>query len=815
MEKTSFSYKLESRPGQLLVDHLDNTARLCAGIRKKRLPFADEDAMAFLGEAAWRIGYTHDLGKATRYFQDYIHEKDEKRKTRLKNKKETHHGLLSALCTYRIMADFVNGGKFRAHRLFARLPILSFLAVKRHHGNPGNLKDEILELKDPAVLSVATRQLESVDREEFDRILKRRLHAAFSVDGFMAGLEKSIRENLCKEENKKLRVYRKKSEIDVYFLFQFLYSALLSADKSDASGTTADHARPRLEADLVDRYRAIEFSGRAADNAINPIRNEIYDDVCGSVNTLNLENRIFTIDVPTGTGKTLTGLSFALKLRHKIQSEEGVTPRIIYCLPFLSIIEQNFNEFEKIFQVVKGERPDNRHLLKHHHLAEIAYRFNDDEEAPADQSRFLIEGWKSEIVVTTFMQLFHTMISNSNRMLRKFNAMANAIVILDEVQTVPYKYWHLIRKLFGGFAGFFNTRFILMTATQPLIFNRDEIVELVPRENKRRYINRLDRITFINKSEKTLSMERFKRVIQEEIETFDRDDFLIVLNTINCSIDLFKHLKDQLEEGDAEDIDLYYLSTNIIPKHRLERINRIKTSSRRKIVVSTQMVEAGVDMDMGRVYRDFAPLDSLNQVAGRCNRNFADDGKKGVVTVFSLENGKEFYKYIYGKGDLSISKTKDVLKGKTELVEKRFLNLGDEYFLKLKESKSDDRSEYILEQLKLLNFEKACENKKEKFRLIDTNYPTAELFIEIDDEAFRIWRRYQAVRQEENPFERKRQFDCIKKDFYSYIISVPAQKSPGRVDGNGEVVYVSGAQLPTTYDAQTGFIREDPAQCII
>ena len=128
----------------------------------------------------------------------------------------------------------------------------------------------------------------------------------------------------------------------------------------------------------------------------------------------------------------------------------------------------------------------------------------------------------------------------------------------------------------------------------------------------------------------------------------------------------------------------------------MERINRIKESKNRKIIVSTQLVEAGVDIDVNRVYRDFAPLDSLNQVAGRCNRNFSD-GRKGIVSVFALENGMPYYRYIYGKGDLSILKTKDVLEEKFEVSERDFLEFGNEYFKLLRGAAADERSKNILD----------------------------------------------------------------------------------------------------------------------
>lgn len=810
---------LLARPGQLLIEHLNNTAGMCLEIKNKRVSIAGEADADILGDVASLMGFAHDLGKATSYFQGYIREKDKKKKMVLKNKEETHHSLLSSLFTYRIVADHVARRHLSDHPVYGHLPILTFLAVKRHHGNLGDLKDEILSLSGSSALSVVKKQLESIAPCEFDPILAACPGAEFDIGSFKREVEVLVRERILRGEKRKWRAYCKNISPDLYLLFQFLYSCLLSADKRDAIGMRSINQtgceRPFLSPDLVDRYRLEKFRDKREPNQIDPLRNLIYDEVTGAVGVIDLQDHIFSINVPTGTGKTLTALSFALKLRAKIRESEDFTPGIIYCLPFLSIIDQNFAVFEDIFRVVEKRIPDSNILLKHHHLAEIVFRFPSDEVAPSDESLFLIEGWESEIVVTTFMQLLHTLISNKNRMLRKFNAMVNAIVILDEVQTIPYKYWHLVRMLFLRFANLFHTRFIFMTATQPLIFKEGEITDLVSPKTKAACFDALERITFINRSRETLRLDEFKAILRKDIAAYPQDSFLIVLNTINCSIEVFKDISRYASEQNLADVELYYLSTNIIPKHRLKRIGAIKKSAGRKLIVSTQLVEAGVDIDVDRVYRDFAPLDSLNQVAGRCNRNFTP-GKKGVVTLFSLKNSHEFYKYIYGRGDLSISKTLDALENKTELTEKEFLSLGLDYFERLKDSKSDDRSERILDLLSGLSFWKACEDSenKERFRLIESEYPTSDLFIEFDEEAERVWRQYEDARRCADPIDRKRQINRIKKDLYSYVISVPLQKAPGMAAAGWELIYINKEQVKSCYNKQTGFIRDDPGSYV-
>ena len=331
METESFSYKLESRPGQLLIDHLMNTANLCSKIKEMRLSIGTAHETEILGEIAYLIGFTHDLGKATKFFQDYLREDDETRKASLKNNDETHHSLLSSLFTYRAVSDYVICKDLSNHKLFRYLPILSFLIVKRHHGNPINMKEEIRSpsKQDFYVITVIKKQLESIDSDEFERILKKCPYVKIDFAQFRDEVEGLIRKSIFEDEKKDWRNYCKKTNLDTYLLFQLLYSELLSADKSDAIGIKREEASPALPGDLVDQYRIIKFGKSKSKNRIDPIRNDIYDEVTSSVTTLDTDNKIFSINVPTGTGKTLTGLSFALKLREKILNKEDFTPKII------------------------------------------------------------------------------------------------------------------------------------------------------------------------------------------------------------------------------------------------------------------------------------------------------------------------------------------------------------------------------------------------------------------------------------------------------------------------------------------------------
>lgn len=805
MERISYSFKLESHPGKKLFDHLTKVAEFSAQIVKgKNTNFDDIIEKEILTDIAYILGFSHDLGKATEDFQKYLKEKDEKKKFSLRNRAETHHSLLSALFGYIIVKTYLEKRGLIDKDYYRYLPLLSFIAVKRHHGNPLSFLDEILSIKEKKDLLI--KQISSIDKDELNEILNTcpYPHPDFTI--IKDNLETTLTSEICKKEKNLLRRLSRENDIRFYLLFQFLFSVLLNADKLDAIGFNERIERTGIDSDIVDRCMIQKFEEKKG-NKMNYIRNKIYEEVTNRIEGNDLSGYIYSLSVPTGTGKTLTSFSFALKLREKITKEKKFIPRIVYVLPFLSIIDQNFKVFEEVFQITHGKKPSNKLLLKHHHLAEIAYHSEDfrEDEFSTSESQFLIEGWESEVIVTTFMQFFHSLISNKNRMIRKFQNMANSIFILDEVQIIPYKYWQLVRKLLLSFSELFNSYFIFVTATQPLIFDNAEKEELV--QNKEDYLDDFDRIQFVNETDKILTIDEFKEILSKDISRYPDDSLLIVLNTIDASIKIYKFLTELREENEnLSDANLFYLSTNIIPKHRLERIDYIrKIKNNRKIIVSTQIVEAGVDIDVDRVYRDFAPFDSLNQVAGRCNRNY-DETKKGIVTVFILKDEhKEYYKYIYGKSDLSISKTKDILKGHSLLTEKDFLKLGTEYFERIERAKSDDEAIKLMGQITSLKFSEFSS----QFKLIEADYPTCDIFIETDNKAANVWQKFMDIRGIDNRWDRKMAFLEIKKDFYEYIISVPKKIVRENEFENTGIVYISLLQLPAVYNEETGYIRKE------
>lgn len=429
-------------------------------------------------------------------------------------------------------------------------------------------------------------------------------------------------------------------------------------------------------------------------------------------------------------------------------------------------------------------------------------------------SKILIEGWNSEIIVTTFIQFFYSIISNKNKSLRKFHNITNSIILLDEIQSLPYKYWKIINLFFKKLAYEYNCWIILMTATQPYIFKENEIKSLV--DNVDYYFNKFDRVNY-NFNLDSQNFEDFKKEFVDKISNDSKNDYLVVLNTINSSKELYEFIKDYYSVMDydiylddcngicyiGDDIQLIYLSNNIIPKHRLEKINAIKESNRQSIVISTQLIEAGVDIDVDIIYRDLAPLDSLVQTAGRCNRS--GNKEKGIVNVISLknENGKSYSSFIYDS--LLLNKTKEVLTSLNQISEKEFnLAAAKNYFKLIYNSGTQD--DYLIKIIENLRFPEIPSN----FKLIEEDIQKVDVFVVINSEAKLLFEKYNDIINNYKGFDRKNEFLKIKNKFYKYVISVDETKI-GSANNlcNDEIFYIGENDVFRKYDLDTGFKPED------
>ncbi|MCY9692092.1 CRISPR-associated helicase Cas3' [Paenibacillus alginolyticus] len=756
----------------------------------------------------------HDLAKTTTYFQEYI-VASQSEKNKLRGKPLYRHSLLSAVCAYYVTEQYLR----RIGESNDVYAMIVFITIRRHHGDLTSLEYELGNMKEELPdIQIQAKSIDWVLLEQaiiklfYDMSKSEVLGDAFtmSTEKVLSWIDElPIKFN--KQRRKLLLDQLLPKNFEFFLKTQLLFSLLIDADKSQV-GIQNDAfftKRNQLPVDAVENYAA---TLKRPASQLNELRNRAFQEVIG--HPINLQHRIYMLTLPTGLGKTLNSLTFALKLRDRIHKESSgrILPRIIYSLPFLSIIDQNFREFEKVFES-NGISLDSSILLKHHHLSEVLYdkkqnshdvelnEWNFDTSA----AKLLIEGWNSEVIVTTFIQLFHTLISHKNSSLRKFHRLAHSIILIDEFQNIPAKYWLLLRDLFKALAEKLDCRFVFLTATNPEIFAPEDVQYICEKEP---YFAGLNRVTLRSYLDQPVTIESFVDQLK-----LDKDkSYLFIVNTIDCAKMLYQKLLEFVDEH-----EMTYLSTHILPFERLKRIDQIRKKTFR-IVVSTQMVEAGVDIDFDVVYRDWAPMDAINQSAGRCNRNGLQMGEVNVIELV-YGDGKPYASLVYGgnkkQGDPRLPITKQLLNENPVLSEEDFLGMITEYYRKVKDSVNPKESDSYIKAL--MDLEYTGEQREnvipiEHFKLIDEEQSRLDVFFEYESdenlgESAEVWGKFVEVNRLKDPIERKNAFLKIRSTFYKYVIPLPRhmKNPPPEVEG---ILFVGKSQMKDYYNPITGYRNE-------
>lgn len=750
-----YSYKLLSHPNILLVDHLERVYDCGMEIFEYNKLFLEDK------EILKTILIGHDLGKSTSYFQQYIRKK--RSHGLIKN-----HGFLSALMTYCILKK----------NYVMEKAIKGFVIVKRHHGNIDNFFDELSmnKIEVEHNREVLNKQLDSVDFCEIDAILTKYGLPNITIEDVKDAFDYLF------DDMEAVFYYEDElnKNMEEYFKIKYFYSILIYSDKFSLIIKNRINRNKAIDIGKLNNY-INKLSKRK--NIINDKRNNARIEVENKIK--QIDDKIYTLTLPTGMGKTLNSLNFALKLRDELYKKEGIYYNVIYSFPFTSIIDQTYQIFKDIFGNNTSE------VLKHHYLSKIEYK-DEEDYYEIEKSKFLIETWDSKIIVTTFVKVLQCIFSNRNSELIKFNKFANSIIILDEVQNIPHKYWKLIRESFSILSRTLNIYFILMTATQPLIFkNKGELVD-----NCKEYFRIFNRTKlYIDLNE--ISIETF---VEKIIPIINRaNKVMIVLNTVKSAQEVYKKIKDYINK------EIIFLSASIIPKDRKKRINKLKELDE-YVLVSTQVVEAGVDIDNDVVIRDIGPWDSIVQCAGRCNRNNKRDF--GQVFIYKLKGEKHvFANIVYGR--FLISKTEKILKAHTVIQEKNYLDYSTSYFKEVDNDKTDMYSDQIIEDICKFNY---CDVNKQ-FKLIDNNeLYIMPVFIEKDKKATILWNKYEELFNISNTFDRINEFLKIKEEFLSYVINIKIKEFPftrdkfyGRIPKENLDYYYSGEYGFITNNDETMF----------
>lgn len=401
-------------------------------------------------------------------------------------------------------------------------------------------------------------------------------------------------------------------------------------------------------------------------------------------------------------------------------------------------------------------------------------------------ARFCFENWQSKIISTTFVQLLNTIFKiGKNSIVNRFHRLANSVIILDEVQAIDDKYYKIISEFISIMARQYNCYIILVTATMPMLLDTIDLIE-----DKEKYFRKLNRINIINNSESEITLDEFEDIVLEDIRENKDKSFLIVLNTVKSSKNIYKYLKENTDR------DIIYLSTEIYPKLRLEKINKIKNRNKKYVVVSTQLIEAGVDIDMDIVYRDFSTLDSINQTAGRANRNGV--GGKGIVKLYKIvDNDRRICNYIYPR--YLLNATEEVLDGKYIIEEKDIYDCNKEYFLKVKNRLSNDTSDELLDLIPKLQFKKF----RDKFELIENDeFRRVDIIVNADNITSSIIQQLENDNEIDN-IDLKNKFRILRQ----YTVSV-SRKEMSEINDIDIIKYSIKYINKEDYSEKEGIIRQ-------
>lgn len=450
-------------------------------------------------------------------------------------------------------------------------------------------------------------------------------------------------------------------------------------------------------------------AAQAPNSSVNQVRAEVYK-MC--LDAAELPPGVFRLAVPTGGGKTRSGLAFALK--HAVKHGHD---RVIVAVPYTSIIEQTVDVYRSIF----GEEA----VLEHHSAAKATVNDEDARTAQA-QARLATQNWDAPLIVTTTVQLLESLFHNRTSHCRKLHNIVNSVIILDEVQTLPIGLLKPIVNVLQELVTRYHVSVVLCTATQPALEGDSPylkgfhlVQDIVPTKQAQEHFRQLSRVNY-EAPETTWSWAQ----LVDDVQTHHHEQALIILNTRKDALELLEQFQGTASEA------LFHLSTLLCGAHRRENLEQVRSRLKNCLpcwLISTQVVEAGVDLDFPVVYRALGPLDRIVQAAGRCNREGTRE--KGRVVVFQPEEGR----IPRGDYDTAVQGTANLLRQQPDLDDPEIFQ---PYFQALYQVINTDKEE-------IQKYRAACDYPEtaKRFKLIADD--TQPVVIEYDDQARELLRAIQ------------------------------------------------------------------------
>jgi len=583
----------------------------------------------------------HDIAKLKNNFQIYIRDTSN-------DKLDKNHSLLSAYF-------FLLNSKFDEI-----LTLFGFLAIVSHHGDVVNLMTLAREANK---FFKNQKELEQWDEVAgAAKNIKIYLGLSTKKDEFLDRAKK-LRQYLV------LSQYRHKFTYEDFINFKSLYSNLIYSDKFEAIFSIPKQESKDIPIDVLES----DIQNLPPNEKRDAFRNFV-------LNNFDENYKLFTLTAPTGYGKTLTALNFALKFNK---------PRIIYALPFTSIIDQTYDIVAKIYK--------NSDILvsKAHHKTTIGEE-NLTQEDRYSKIKFLMESFSGEINVTTLYQLIFALFGNKNKDNVKFNQLKNSVVIIDEAQAIPYNFRKDFILLCEIISQRLGTIFIFMSATMPVIKSENfkEISNLD-------YFSKQDRYVI-----KWLDIGGEDELLEKICEAASDKNTLVVVNTIKKAQELFAKLRDKF--------NCFCLNGYMYDDHKRATIEAVRCAidkskvdplASKILLISTQSIEAGVDLDFDIGFREVSPISSIIQTAGRVNRHFG--ATRGELYVFPEIS--KFTNLIYG----DLYKISGAILGdlkQKEVRESEILEISNLYFQKISNQLENLHIKSEIEKLEFENINQKIED---------------------------------------------------------------------------------------------------------
>lgn len=549
---------------QSLTDHLDGTMRLAEGF----------GAGMGLGAEAGLLGAIHDEGKDTAEFQDYIHGRKHRR---------VDHSTAGA------KSFFENGH-------IGWLQLIGALCVAGHHAGIPDLGSKV----DCAGTSTLNGRMKKC-------IPSIRHPQRYLID------------STCLDVDHLNTFIEKRNTLDVMILTRMLFSCLVDADFLDTEAFMNNQPIRKNEFSSLKEISAMFWSRLEEDGYFRP-KNTLNEKRCEILHTCMRKGEgkqgLYSLTVPTGGGKTISSMAFAMKQAMKWHKE-----RIIYVIPYLSIIEQTAD----VFRAFLG----NHAVLESHSQVDydsLVEEGSEEASRVAERMKLAAENWDAPVVITTNEQFFESLYANKTSRCRKLHNIANSVVILDEAQMMPVDFLKPCLHAIEQLVHYYGCTVVLCSATQPELgrYLQNSPIEIM--ENVGELFQFFKRVTF------DIDGETDYAEIAKKLD--ECEQVLCIASTKKEAEKIF-----ELLDGEA-----MYLSTNLCPAHRREIIREMKTRLRDGKpcrVVSTSIISVGVDIDFPVVYLQYTGLDSLIQGAGRCNREGRQSLQKSRVHIFWTKESKK------------------------------------------------------------------------------------------------------------------------------------------------------------------------------